>query len=279
MIRTNILFIVLLTLICCLIAGLTFAETSKEIVVDLGSDIQKKPVSRPISKATSRASTTSESVRKNLATEKVGDYVVTQVDSNVYKSYSVNSGICYVVSAGTMLIAQKEKNGFYGILLENGTTGWLNKSNANKLGYELYANRIAVPKGIMGYDPLSVPFSEYVTHSYSFANTPYVFGGTSPTRGMDCSAFVREIFSRMGVKLPRTAREQALVGTTVNKDPNDFIVGDRLYFRYRNAQIDHTGIYVGNGYYIHCSSSRNGVACDYLLKPNTYSKLVAIKRF
>ncbi|MBQ0105620.1 MAG: C40 family peptidase, partial [Armatimonadetes bacterium] len=113
-----------------------------------------------------------------------------------------------------------------------------------------------------------------------YSKTPYVYGGTSITRGMDFSAFLRDVFKKMyGRELPTTARQQATQGVDVPINQLLMKEGDRLYFKYKNSYIDHTGIYVGNGYYIHCNSYKHGVSVDYLWDKRPYSKLVSVKRF
>ena len=96
------------------------------------------------------------------------------------------------------------------------------------------------------------------------------------TSGMDCSAFVRMVFGQHGFSLPRTAREQAGVGQTVTVD--QLQPGDRLYFSCKNPYIDHCGIYAGGGYFVHCSSSRGGVAVDSLSSSFYWRNLVIAKR-
>lgn len=87
-----------------------------------------------------------------------------------------------------------------------------------------------------------------------YLHTPYVWGGTSP-RGFDCSGFVQYVFRQYGYSLPRTAADQASVGKKVSK--NDLKPGDLVYFA-SGGSIDHIGIYVGSGKFIHASSPRSG---------------------
>lgn len=75
-----------------------------------------------------------------------------------------------------------------------------------------------------------------------YIGVPYVFGGTDPDTGLDCSAFVRLVFRELGVDLPRTSREQARVGTRVNA--SDARPGDLVFF---GSPVHHVGIYAGNG--------------------------------
>lgn len=81
----------------------------------------------------------------------------------------------------------------------------------------------------------------------------YLFGGTDPDRGFDCSGFTRYLMRALGVRLPRTASEQASAGREVPRDPARLRVGDLLTFG-RGGRITHVGVYVGEGRYIHASS-------------------------
>ncbi|MGN7453431.1 C40 family peptidase [Paenibacillus pasadenensis] len=81
--------------------------------------------------------------------------------------------------------------------------------------------------------------------------TPYKYGGTT-TAGFDCSGFVRHIFNQFDVKLPRTSKSQAQVGSKVDKD--DLRPGDLVFFNTSGRGISHAGIYVGDGKFAHASS-------------------------
>lgn len=91
--------------------------------------------------------------------------------------------------------------------------------------------------------------------------TPYVLGGTDMS-GFDCSGFVRWAYSSVGVKLPRTAREQSVVGTKI-RDEKDMQVGDIVTFRHPRRGY-HTGIYVGDGKFIHSPRRRSHVKINSL---------------
>ncbi|SDT33081.1 NlpC/P60 family protein [Paenibacillaceae bacterium GAS479] len=81
--------------------------------------------------------------------------------------------------------------------------------------------------------------------------TPYKYGGTT-TAGFDCSGFVRHIFNQFDVKLPRTSKTQAKIGTKVDK--SDLRPGDLVFFNTSGKGISHAGIYVGDGKFAHASS-------------------------
>lgn len=95
---------------------------------------------------------------------------------------------------------------------------------------------------------------------------------------LDCSMFVKLVYKKLGIELPRTSREQFRVGIKVEKD--ELIPGDLLFFsRYRNKRrISHVGIYIGDNKFIHFSSSRKGLAMDSLNETYFRSRFVGAKR-
>lgn len=96
----------------------------------------------------------------------------------------------------------------------------------------------------------------------------YVFGGTSPTRGFDCSGFTQYLGRAFGVNLPRTAAQQARVGQEIPRDRNLLRPGDLLTFG-RGNRVTHIGVYVGNGRYVHASSGRGQITESNLDRPQS----------
>lgn len=83
---------------------------------------------------------------------------------------------------------------------------------------------------------------------------PYVYGGNGPN-GYDCSGFTTYVFKQYGINLPRTADGQMTVGARVSKD--QLAEGDLVFFGYYGGRdIQHVGIYLGDGTFIHSSSNR-----------------------
>ncbi|MBQ7454602.1 MAG: C40 family peptidase [Selenomonadaceae bacterium] len=95
--------------------------------------------------------------------------------------------------------------------------------------------------------------SRIINSSMNYLGVPYVFGGTSPY-GFDCSGYVQYIFAHAGISLPRTADVQYEVGTPVST--TDLLPGDLVFFETYTYGASHVGIYVGDGNFIHASSSR-----------------------
>lgn len=106
----------------------------------------------------------------------------------------------------------------------------------------------------------------------SFMGAPYKYGGET-VRGLDCSAFVKKIYDIFDVQLPRSAREQFRIGHKIAKE--ELSVGDLVFFKTKRyvKYPTHVGIYIGDGNFIHASSTRNGLgvkvdslSCDYYSK-------------
>lgn len=83
---------------------------------------------------------------------------------------------------------------------------------------------------------------------------PYRYGGTTP-RGFDCSGLVFYVHQKLGIAVPRTAREQFRAARKV--PPERLQPGDLLFFKL--GQGWHVGIYQGDGHFIHAPTSRGRV--------------------
>jgi cell wall-associated NlpC family hydrolase len=86
---------------------------------------------------------------------------------------------------------------------------------------------------------------------------PYRWGGTSPDTGFDCSGFVWYVYKHFGYTIQRVACNQATEG--VHVDHKDIQPGDILCFYQGDNYIGHSGIYIGNGQFIHSSTETTGV--------------------
>ncbi|MBO5551596.1 MAG: C40 family peptidase, partial [Lachnospiraceae bacterium] len=95
-----------------------------------------------------------------------------------------------------------------------------------------------------------------VNYSKQFLGNPYVWGGTSLTKGCDCSGYVMQIFRKYGYSLPRTSRQQATCGTKIKA--SEARPGD-LFFYSKAGRINHVAIYIGNGQVINASNPKSGI--------------------
>lgn len=103
----------------------------------------------------------------------------------------------------------------------------------------------------------------FVKVATGFLGAPYRLGGVT-VRGIDCSAFVRKMYELFDIELPRTAREQSVVGVRVKRD--ELEEGDLVFFRTKKP-IGHVGIYIGNNEFVHASYKAKAVRIDSLDRP------------
>lgn len=91
---------------------------------------------------------------------------------------------------------------------------------------------------------------------------PYRWGGAGPN-SYDCSGLVYYLFKQLDINLPRTSRTQASAGTYVAK--KDLQFGDLVFFARNGKTINHVGIYVGNGNFVHAPQSGDVVKISTLM--------------
>ena len=115
-------------------------------------------------------------------------------------------------------------------------------------------------------DPAVHAETQLLRTATRYLGTRYRFGGTKPG-AFDCSGFVRYVFARHGVELPRTARDQAGAGHRIVVGPDSLRVGDLLFFRTKRGAASHVAIYAGGGRIIHASSGSRRVRYDDLASP------------
>jgi cell wall-associated NlpC family hydrolase len=100
---------------------------------------------------------------------------------------------------------------------------------------------------------LGVVQKRLMVASQEWLGTPYTYGGTSSS-GVDCSGFVLSVYSKVGLNLPRTSRDQAETGRAVRL--TEVEAGDLLFFNTTGTGVSHVGISIGGYRFIHASSSR-----------------------
>lgn len=209
--------------------------------------------------------------------------------TDVYRQPDPRSRWLGALTPGQYVAVLAYGMGWLSIMMSDGGPGYLSQTNVELLDYEVRtvtsASQEAQPplETLPSAAPQQLPqlpqvasalAGGVISSAFVYEGVPYRLGGTS-RQGLDCSGLVQTCFAAVGVKLPRKASEQAGVGRSVPLD--QLLPGDRLYFSVKR-QYDHTGIYLGNGFFIHASRSRGRVAVDHLSSNLYGSSLTSARR-
>lgn len=118
-----------------------------------------------------------------------------------------------------------------------------------------------------------------INYAKAFIGIPYEYGGDD-FHGIDCSAYVRQVYKRAGIYLPRTSREQFRDNRLQEVKQSEMRSGDLVFFKKGYfAPISHVAIYLGNNKIIHSSKKEGGVKISKITPQNIWGKrLYAIKR-
>lgn len=98
---------------------------------------------------------------------------------------------------------------------------------------------------------------DLVEYAKQFLGNPYVWGGTSLTKGADCSGFVLSVYKKYGIKLTHSSRAQANEGTKIST--SELLPGDLVFYANSSGTINHVAIYIGGGQVIHASNPTSGI--------------------
>ncbi len=105
---------------------------------------------------------------------------------------------------------------------------------------------IGTPGAVSATNPNGATGNDVVADAKKYLGVPYVWGGTDPSTGFDCSGLVQHVFKDLGVSVPRLVRDQMNAGQTIpslaQAKPGDLLVMNG---------VEHIGIYLGNNQYLH----------------------------
>nr|WP_307991352.1 NlpC/P60 family protein [uncultured Niameybacter sp.] len=172
----------------------------------------------------------------------------------------------YLVKDIPVFVKERIDN-WYHVEIE-GIEGYIYKEQLN----EETLNLVPYTKTVVE-EPTTYLGDEVISYAKQFLGNPYVYGGNSLTRGVDCSGFVQQVYKKFDIHVERSSRSQyASDGVKVSK--NDLLPGDLVFYGH-NGYIDHVAIYAGNDEIIHASTPKTGITMGdlYYGKP-----IIGIKR-
>jgi gamma-D-glutamyl-L-lysine dipeptidyl-peptidase len=129
---------------------------------------------------------------------------------------------------------------------------------------------------VTGPKPLSIP--ESIELGRRFLGFPYLWGGRS-SFGYDCSGFTQMLVRARGINMPRDADLQAAWSGVTKVERDDLQPGDLLFFGSSSKHITHTGMYIGDGQFIHDTTNGRPVVQISRLEDQPWTRiLVACRR-
>ena len=128
-------------------------------------------------------------------------------------------------------------------------------------------------------EPADAPLRRaLLDHAFRNVGVRYKYGGTNPFQGFDCSGLTSFVYQQgNNIRLPRTALEQSRASRTINFE--QMRPGDLIFFRTSGATVNHVGIYIGRGQFIHAASGGGKVSIDTLSKTYWQQRLVKYGTF
>lgn len=181
---------------------------------------------------------------------------------NVRVSPTTSSEIVTQLPYGSKLEIIYADLGWYNVKMDNGVTGFV---------FAPYISKAEIiPK------PITTIATNVAEDAHDYIGYKYVYGTAGP-RTFDCSGFTSYLYKQYGVSLPRTSTSQGQYGTYVNK--NELLPGDIVCFSNRgDRRINHVGVYIGNGEFIHASTSVRGVVKDSLYSNYYINHYISARR-
>ena len=195
----------------------------------------------------------------SLTNKTINNYASSLISKTVNKdaSNSANKTINKDTSNSTNKITNKDTN--------NSINKTVNKDTSNSASKTINKDTSNSTNKTINKDTSSstgVTAQQVLAYAYQFEGYPYVWGGSSPSTGFDCSGFVQYVYAHFGINLPRTTFEQVNCGTPVSL--NNIKPGD-LVFEFGSSEgPNHVGIYIGNGQMIDAAGVGQGVTISKL---------------
>lgn len=205
---------------------------------------------------------------------------------NIRRGPGTQHSTVTIVSSGTQVTVLDRDGDWYKLKFPKGTVGWVRGDMLKPLSATAVARSSSTrnPRSIIAKSASSSKPVAYnaktgnslVDKALSLQGIRYRYGGMSRS-GTDCSGFTSMVFAEHGIKLPRTSGSQAGAGAKVDK--GSLKPGDLVFFKTnRSSRINHVGIYIGSGKFVHASSAKGRVRTDSLSDGYYSNRYVTARR-
>ena len=172
---------------------------------------------------------------------------------NVRAKATTDSNVLFTVNKDEEIEVLEELDGWYKV--EVGTTQGYVSAEFVSVAVKLKTGNTM--KELSYGDGVSNVRVNLVNYALQFVGTPYVWGGESLTKGVDCSGFTMKVYQKFGIKLPHLSRSQPAYGKKISR--SEIRPGDLIFYGEGGSRITHVAIYIGNNQIVHAAGKRSGV--------------------
>lgn len=166
---------------------------------------------------------------------------------SVYAEQDEKSAVIAQASAGTT----------YDVLAST-PSGWVKVAQNGQEGYiKLDDNATLAETTVQTQDPEVSKRQQVVDYALQFVGGRYVYGGSDPNTGADCSGFTSYVMRHSaGVSMNRSSTAQSTQGRGISAA--EIQPGDLVFYG-NGRSINHVAIYIGDGQIVHASTERTGI--------------------
>ena len=186
----------------------------------------------------------------------------------VREAPNTESEVITLMGEGERLeVVEEEKDGWIKVMVDD-QEGYISAEFAElkeELDTAMTITELLYGQGV---SDVRVDMCEYAKQ---FVGNKYVWGGTSLTKGADCSGFVLSVYAKYGYSLPHSSAAQAKMGTKITL--GEAKPGDLIFYS-NGSRINHVAMYIGGGMIVHASNPRTGIR----IQNASYRSIATVRR-